>query len=148
VRELWALDWLTQILTDIWRGDPPQSWHQVATRHKAAALLTIGGDPSALGPPFDAAGRDPAPHLRQLGDAFAEQMPWDRLWRFARRRRVGLFGVAAHDVAWHDVGSFSRSLLGWFPELGELLDAVGGQLDTALTNQIKAVLEDWHLPSR
>ena len=118
--ELFALEWLAAIIDEL-----PRSWHEAATLHPAAP--PAGGD------------------LTPLGQLLAEDVTWTRLRRAACDGNLRIPGMTRSLARWHDDGSFSRDLLGAWPPLAALLDAVIDVLPASTAASVVDVLAGWGL---
>lgn len=138
VAELWALQWLDDVLTAAALRTPgaePLSWSDVAARHPAAAL----------------AGRDRVLRtlidhdLARLGRAFARVTSWSMLRSECAAGRWRVPGLSAADAAWLDDGSFSRWTMQQHAFCGEYLEDLRVLLAPRLVSRIEEVLAEWDL---
>lgn len=117
--ELYALEWLAAIIDEL-----PRTWHATVALHPSAPS---GGD------------------LVALGQLLADDVSWARIRRAACDGLVRIPGVTRSLARWHDDGSFSRDLLGAWPPIADLLDAVVDVLPTATAASVIDVLVAWGL---
>ena len=125
VLELLATIWLADLLA---APSANWDWPRVAGRHWAVRL-----DPSR-----------PVDELVVAGPELAVGLGWSRVRRVAARR--GWPGLCtAEEAAWLDDGSFARWVLGGYPPVSDLLDAVTATLRPAVARRVRAALEVWGL---
>ncbi|MCU1487222.1 MAG: hypothetical protein JWN67_3968 [Actinomycetia bacterium] len=125
VLELLATMWLADLAT---RRSSNWGWPKVAGRHWALQL-----EPDR-----------PADELVVAGLEVAARLGWDGV-----RQLVGRTGwpglCTAEEAAWFDDGSFARWLLGGFPPVADLAEAVTATLRPTVGRSVRAALEVWGL---
>ncbi|MEO7555665.1 MAG: hypothetical protein ABIV94_03555 [Acidimicrobiales bacterium] len=133
--ELWALHWLGALLAA--DSGSLQHWGDVARLHPAleglneVELLLASAE---LGP---------------FADLVAAANDWESARLACARGELTVAGVDADLAEWLDEGSFARWVLGAFPPVGALAEAVAAVLPPGVNQQVEAVLAGWGIrPAR
>ena len=131
VVELFALHWLAALL----EAEPGSlaTWEAVAGHHPLLVQLDAGENPAAAG------------CLVAMGGPAGLFGPWDEIRRSCARGALTLAGVDPALAGWFDEGSFARWVLGSFPRLEVLLDAVEPSLAPAAARELREALRTWGL---
>lgn len=122
--ELFASVWLSHLAA----GAPPDlDWEGAADRHWARQLL-----PRAAG------------SLEAVAIELAGELDWPALRRSVARH--GWDGVCtAEAAAWFDDGAFARWLVGTYPPIVDLFDAVAAVVPADVAARVAAALAAWDL---
>ncbi|MCU1378770.1 MAG: hypothetical protein JWN29_1753 [Acidimicrobiales bacterium] len=127
VLELLATVWLAELTSPSVRS---MEWPEVADRHWGLRLRP------------DQAADD----LVVAAVEAAAELGWDGLRLVVAR--MGWPGVCTgEEAAWFDAGSFARWVLGSFPPLPDLADAVTGSLRPSVARRVRSALDVWGLPA-
>lgn len=122
--ELFASVWLTRLASD---APSDLDWEGVAQRHWARQLLPGSDRP-----------------LEVLAVDLADELDWSAL-----RRSVARHGwdavCTAEEAAWFDDGAFARWVLGSYPPVADLVDAVAAVLAPSVVARIGTALAAWGL---
>jgi hypothetical protein len=134
-RLLFALQWLDSVsqvaFTHVER---PLAWHDVVRMHPFADAVTS----SELGVYLD-------DHVVEVGNAAGRAWSWSRLRTACAQGKETVPGLTAAEAAWADDGCFARMLLEVYPELDDLLVALGALLEPEVTARLEDALRGWGL---
>jgi hypothetical protein len=125
---LWALQWLDAVLDRVATVAGVTRWGEVASLHPAARALR--SDAQSVGPG----------ELAALAGRLAAWRDWPVLRRACAAGAWSAPELEPQVAAWLDDGSFSRWVLGAYPELEELVGAVEGVLAPDLAAAVGTVL--------
>lgn len=128
---LWAAWWLDRIVEAAAASSGRErlsSWAEVVALHPAVPLVSAG---SRLGPGPDA--------VVVATQALADAWPWYRLRREPGAVELPGTPVSAEVADWMDDGMFARWLLGEFPAIDDLLEAVDGLLPAVIAERVAEV---------
>jgi len=136
--ELWALVWLDRALTALaaHESDPPVTWADVVDHHPAVAVLR--SDAEEWG---DAA----EDNVVRLGTVLADVHSWPVLRAACAAGEWPVDDIAPEVAAWLDDGSFSRWVLGGYPPIAQLADAVCELVPPSLRRRVRGTLRSWAL---
>ncbi|HEV3226374.1 MAG TPA: hypothetical protein VGZ52_06060 [Acidimicrobiales bacterium] len=134
--ELWARVWLERVLRHAGGVAHSIRWREVAEQHPAVALLVRDDEQW---------GDEPAANLTRLGELLAEVHSWPVLRLSCAAGEWPVDDVPADLAGWLDDGSFSRWVLGGFPSLADLVDAVCAVVPLSVARGVRAALQAWRL---
>ena len=137
--ELWGLVWLDRVMAARAADDgtgPPPRWPNIAARHPAVAVLVSDDEEWGV---------QAADNIVRLGALLADVHSWPVLRSACAAGEWPVDDVPPTVAAWLDDGSFSRWVLGAYPPIAELADAVCELLPPSLRRRLRAVLHTWAL---
>lgn len=126
--DLWALTWLDRVVRAVADGCPA-GWARLARLHPAVDAFDRGGD------------RVPTPgELAELAGRLVALRDWEALRQAAAAGTWQAPDLAPPIAAWMDAGSFSRWVLGAYPDLADLRAMAAAVLPTAVAEAVDRVL--------
>jgi hypothetical protein len=134
-RLLFALQWLDSVsqlaFTHVER---PLAWHDIVRMHPFADVVAS----SELGVYLD-------DHVVEIGNAASRAWSWSHLRTACAKGSETVAGLTTAEAAWADDGCFARMLLEAYPELDDLVVALGALLDPEVTVRLGEALRGWNL---
>lgn len=133
--ELWALVWLDRVLAARTAAPLPDrpSWVSIAELHPAIALGVDDDEWAARA----------ADNLVRLAEVLADVHTWPVLRQSCASSEWPIDGMAPDLARWLDDGAFSRWVLGSYPTIPQLADAVTQLVPTSIARRIRAALRSW-----
>lgn len=135
---VWASIWLDRVLTSTGTAEPGSrpSWIVVAELHPAVSLL-VHGSPNRR--------REAADNIVRLGEILAEVHSWSVLRAACAAGEWPVDDIPPAVAEWLDDGAFSRWVLGDFPPLPALMEAVAATTPPSVARRVRAALRGWNL---
>ncbi len=141
VEEFFALLWVDHVLAAAMRRPGELTWPEAAGLHFGAGLVAElipagHGDLESMSPD----------ELLGLGHALTgEQVTWGFIRRQAARQPAPSDLFHPEAATWMDDGMFSRELLGSFPSVDGMLEALGQVAAPIVVGSVERTLDSWHL---
>ena len=90
--------------------------------------------------------REAADNIARLGELLAEVHSWSVLRAACAAGDWPVDDITPAVAGWLDDGAFSRWVLGGFPPLPALTQAVTATTPPSVARRVRAALRGWHLP--
>lgn len=138
--ELWTLVWLDRVLAaqGVAEAGAHPRWRAVAELHPAVAMI-VHDDPQWRG--------QAAENIGRLGELLAEVHSWSVLRASCAAGDWPVDDVTPAVAGWLDDGAFSRWVLGGFPPIDQLVQAVSASLPPSVARRVTAAVRGWQLLS-
>lgn len=134
--ELWALQWLDNIVARVARGEKMRGLVAAALAHPAIELVAEH-EPRLLD--------EAIARLVRLGELMGQQRPWPRLHQAAAAGEWPVDGLSPAGAAWMDDGMFARWLLAEYPTIDDYLAELRNLIPETTVDAVAEVLDLWEL---
>ncbi len=136
---IWAAIWLDRILTTTAAAEPGSrtTWTAAAELHPAVSMILHDCTPSWQ--------RKATDSIVRLGEILAEVHSWSVLRAACATGEWPVDHIEPEVAEWLDDGAFSRWVLGGFPPLPVLVQAVGATTPPSVSRRVRAALRGWNL---